>query len=157
MYLSRSLSLSFYAFICLLQMVRCVFGALLAPPKKENFFLFFFVVFASRESRNTTIDRSNRSTRNILTRSFGWRAKNSTSFVLVVRRRAKVDIFFFFREERTRKRRERTHIQKQLLSCSAFPSSLLVRYARERERERKKHARQTPRERILFKRRRRRR
>jgi len=155
MYLSRSLSLSFYAFICLLQMVRCVFGALLAPPKKENFFLFFFVVFASRESRNTTIDRSNRSTRNILTRSFGWRAK-STSFVLVVRR-AKVDIFFFFREERTRKRRERTHIQKQLLSCSAFPSSLLVRYARERERERKKHARQTPRERILFKRRRRRR
>ena len=156
MYLSRSLSrLSFYAFMCLFQMVRCVFGALLAPPKKENFFLFFFVVFASRESRNTTID-SIESIDTQHSHTFVWLACEK-HIVRSRRPSSKSRDLFFFREERTRKRRERTHIQKQLLSCSAFPSSLLVRYARERERERKKHARQTPRERILFKRRRRRR
>jgi len=154
MYLSRSLSLSFYAFICLLQMVRCVFGALLAPPKKENFFLFF-LLFLQVENRETqrSIDRIDRHATFSHVRLVGVR-KAHRSFSSSVEQKSRS---FFFREERTRKRRERTHIQKQLLSCSAFPSSLLVRYARERERERKKHARQTPRERILFKRRRRRR
>ena len=153
MYLSRSLSLSFYAFICLLQMVRCVFGALLAPPKKENFFLFF-LLFLQVENRETqrSIDRIDRHATFSHVRLVGVRKTAHRSFSSsVVEQKSRS---FFFREERTRKRRERTHIQKQLLSCSAFPSSLLVRYAREREREREKNTRGRPQsKRILFKRR----
>ena len=151
MYLSRSLSLSFYAFICLLQMVRCVFGALLAPPKKENFFLFFCCFCKSRIAKHN--DRSIESIDTQHSHTFVWLACEK-HIVRSRRPSSKSRDLFFFREERTRKRRERTHIQKQLLSCSAFPSSLLVRYAREREREREKNTRGRPQsKRILFKRR----
>ena len=123
--------------------------------RRRKTFSFFFLLFLQVENRETqrSIDRIDRHATFSHVRLVGVR-KAHRSFSSSVEQKSRS---FFFREERTRKRRERTHIQKQLLSCSAFPSSLLVRYARERERERKKHARQTPRERILFKRRRRRR
>jgi len=123
--------------------------------RRRKTFSFFFCCFCkSRIAKHN--DRSIESIDTQHSHTFVWLACEK-HIVRSRRPSSKSRDLFFFREERTRKRRERTHIQKQLLSCSAFPSSLLVRYARERERERKKHARQTPRERILFKRRRRRR